>query len=692
MKQAHSKPNVVHITWSNPPVNALSLATRKDIYEAVGAALADDRVDALVLSGEGGRFSGGADVREFNTEDASAFPSIIDIGRLLEESEKPCIAAIEGVALGGGLELALFCHGRVASGQALLGLPEVKLGVMPGAQGTQRLPRLIMAGIALEMMMEGRFITGAEAEQLGLVEAVTEGEPVTRAMQFAAEMVISEESPPRVQDMPVRFNGEPEAELARAMDKARSMRRGPAPEAIVTSVARAAGSRPDEAEAADTAAFFELAATPEAIALQHLFFAERSANRIESVASGATSRTIKLVGVVGAGTMGTGIAMAFANSGFRVHLFDANANSLARSEEIRSKAYASAQRRGKMDNAAAEAAQARIATVTSLDAMADADLIVEAVIEDMAVKKTIFAELDTMVRPDAVLATNTSFLDVAEIASVTETPARVLGMHFFSPAHIMRLVEVIRVRDTSDAALLTAMAVVRKLGKIGVVAGNCDGFIGNRMIDQYFLRANELLMEGASPRQVDDAMRGFGFAMGPFEMSDMAGNDVAWLNRKRHLAEDKSYRFPEIADAAAERGWYGQKTGKGWYIYLEGSRQGLDSPELLDLLDDVRARAGIEPRNIDAEEIVDRCIYALVNEGAKILEEGHAQRASDIDVVYVRGFGFPDLKGGPMHHAERMGLARIVDRINEFASASRFPGWEPAPLLVERAGTTGRLD
>lgn len=692
MTQAKITPNAARITWSNPPVNALSLAVRKHIYDAVSAALEDDGIDVLMLSGEGGRFSGGADVREFNTDDATAFPSIIDIGRLMENAGKPSVAAIEGVALGGGLELALFCHARVAAGQALLGLPEVKLGVMPGAHGTLRLPRLIEAGKALELMMEGRFVSGKEAAELGLANAVTEGDPSARAMELATDLLASGDALPGLADRPVRFNGDAEAALAAAKERARTMGRGPAPIAIVESVARSIRSSKDEAEAGDYAAFLELAASPEAIALQHLFFAERAAGRVEGVEPDAAARSVKTVGVVGAGTMGTGIAMAFANAGYQVRLYDPSPDSLTRSEAARAKAYASAERRGKMDAATSAAAQARIVAVATLAGLADSDLVVEAVIEDIAVKKAVFAELDSLVRPDTILASNTSFLDIAEIASVTGDPGRVLGMHFFSPAHIMRLVEVVRTPATSGSALLTAMAVTKKLGKIGVVAGNCDGFIGNRMIDQYFLRANELLMEGATPRQVDDALRGFGMAMGPFEMSDMAGNDIAWLNRKRHLASDPSFLFPEIADAAAERGWFGQKTGQGWYLYAEGDRQGRDSPELVDLLDEMRARAGIEKRHVDPEEIVDRCVYALVNEGARILEEGHAQRASDIDLVYARGYGFPDLKGGPMHYAEQRGLAAIVERIRAFQSASRFPGWEPAAMLVESAATTGKFD
>lgn len=692
MTQTPTTPNVARITWSNPPVNALSLAVRTHIHAAISAALADDRIDALVLSGEGGRFSGGADVREFNTEDATAFPSIIDIGQLMETADKPCVAAIEGVALGGGLELALFCHARVAARQALLGLPEVKLGVMPGAHGTLRLPRLIEAGKALELMMGGRFITGTEACELGLADAVTDGDPSARAVEIAAEFLSSDEALPRLVDRQVRFEGDPDAVMAKAMERARTMGRGPAPVAIVESVARSIKASQAEAEAGDYAAFLDLAASPEAIALQHLFFAERAAGRVQGVDASAAAHPVTTVGVVGAGTMGTGIAMAFSNAGYQVRLYDPSADSLARSEAARAKAYASAERRGKVDSASSAAAQARIVPASALAGLADADLVVEAAIEDMAVKKSVFTELDALVGPDAILASNTSFLDIAEIASTTRDPGRVLGMHFFSPAHIMRLVEVVRTPSTSGSALLTAMAVTKKLGKIGVVAGNCDGFIGNRMIDQFFMRANELLMEGATPRQVDEALRGFGMAMGPFEMSDMAGNDIAWLNRKRHLASDPTFRFPEIADAAAERGWFGQKTGQGWYLYAEGDRQGRDSPELAELLDEIRARAGIEKRDVSPDEIVERCVYALVNEGARILEEGHAQRASDIDLVYARGYGFPDLKGGPMHYAERRGLAPIVERIRAFQSASRFPGWEPAPLLVERAATTGRFD
>jgi 3-hydroxyacyl-CoA dehydrogenase len=450
-------------------------------------------------------------------------------------------------------------------------------------------------------------------------------------------------------------------------------------------VAAAATLPRAEAEAVEEAAFPRLAASPEAKALQHLFFAERAAARLADVAPDTRPLPVQRVGVVGAGTMGTGIALAFANAGFDVRLFDPGTGAMERSAAARAKTYASAVRRGRMTEAEADAAAARILPAASLADLAPSDLVVEAVIEDMAIKKQVLGELDGLIRPEALLATNTSFLDIDELAAATRHPGRVLGLHFFSPAQVMRLVEVVRAAATSDAALVTAMAVVRRLGKVGVVAGVCDGFIGNRMIDQYFLEACELLMQGATPRQVDDALRGFGMAMGPFAMSDMAGNDVSWFARKRRYAADPGFRFPEIADALAERGWFGQKTGQGWYLYPDGTREGVDSPDLAALLAACRAAAGIAPRRIGADEIAERCIYALVNEGAKLLDEGIAARASDIDVVYARGYGFPDLKGGPMHHAEAVGLARVLERVRSFGQGARFPLWEPARLLEDSA-------
>jgi 3-hydroxyacyl-CoA dehydrogenase len=481
----------------------------------------------------------------------------------------------------------------------------------------------------------------------------------------------------------VEIAGDGPTFFEKARARAAALKRGPAPEAIVDCVEAAATLPPEEAAGVELASFERLSTTTQSLALRHLFFAERMAARIEGLDKSVKSRPVSRVGVLGAGTMGTGIAMAFANAGYSVILTDTSDAAMARSRTVREKAYASAIKRGRMSEAEAGQNAALISESSSLEAMSQCQLVIEAVVERMEVKQAVLGQLSGVLEPGAIIASNTSYLDIDVLAQSTGRSGDFLGLHFFSPAHVMKLVEVVRGRETSAEVLATAMEVVKRIGKTGVLAGVCDGFIGNRMIDQYFLQANELLMEGASPAEVDSALRDFGFAMGPFEMSDMAGNDIGWMSRKRRLAADANYSFPAIADAICEKGWFGQKTGKGHYVYEEGGREPKDSAEFNALLSRLRSDEGIAARTIEPREIVERCVYALVNEGARILEEGIAQRASDIDVVYVRGYGFPDLKGGPMHYAQSVGIERVIHTLGEFHRRSGDPFWLASPMLAK---------
>lgn len=683
---------IAEIRWSNPPVDSLSLVVRESIHRALAEALADPEVKAVILAASGKNFSGGADVREFNTPAATSQPDLVAIEELCDAAQKPVIAAIAGVALGGGLEIALACHMRVATPAARLGLPEVKLGVLPGAGGTQRLPRLVSAETAIALMTSGSFVSGTEAKEIGLVDEIGD-DPVATARHLAMDHIRTGGPLRRARDLTVDLPSDGREEF---FDKARkaAQKQGkgaPAPARIVDCV-EAAVNRPfDEGLAFERQCFAELVESPESAALRHVFFSERAAGRIADLPPDTPRRTVELVGIVGSGTMGTGIALAFANGGYRVRIFDANNDALGRSRERAKETYDSAVSRGRIGADEAQARFSRLSFVSALEELAGADLVIEAVFENMDVKRDVFQRLDRSVKQGAILATNTSFLDVNEIAAQTSRPQDVIGLHFFSPANIMRLLEIVRAAKTAPDVLATAMEIAKKIGKVGVVSGVCDGFIGNRMVERYMLRGLELVAEGASPQQVDEAMEKFGMAMGPFAMSDLAGNDISCLDRKRRIADNPDYRSPSFADELCEKGWFGQKTGRGWYKYLKGDRSRHPNPEADDMIVDWRKRSGITPRTISDDEIVQKCIYALMNEGAKILKEGIAQRSSDIDTVYVAGYGFPMHKGGPMFYAEQVGLGKVLDQVATFHAQEPEAGWEPASLLRERAHT-GRFD
>ena len=676
---------VAMLVVDNPPVNALSQGVRAGLVEGVAAALADDGVEAILLICTGRTFIAGADIKEFST--GMEGPSLDEVLAALEDSGKPSVAAIHGSALGGGLEVALACHYRVALADAKCGLPEVKLGLLPGAGGTQRLPRIVGAEVALEMIVGGAPISAARAEALGLIDAVFEGELEPQALAFT-EGVMRQRPIPRTRartealevakGKPELFDAYKEKTLAKARGAEAPLRCVEAVRAAVELDFEAGLMREKEL-------FFECFTSPQTRAMQHVFFAERKAGKIPDVPADTRKIPVESVGVVGAGTMGAGIAMALANTGLRVTLVDASPEALERGLEGIRATYASSVSRGRMAQDEAAARLERIESAGALAALSEVDLVIEAVFEEMELKKKIFAELDAVCRAGAVLATNTSTLDVDEIAAATARPEQVLGMHFFSPANIMRLVEVVRGEHTSAEVIATAMGLSKRMGKVGVLVGVCDGFVGNRMLHTYAREAAYLLEEGATPTQVDGVISGFGFPMGPFAMGDLAGLDVGWRIRKAKPRTQMRYAGT-LADRLCELGRFGQKTGAGYYRY-EG-RKPVDDPQVEAMLEEVSAELGITRRSVTDEEILDRCLLPMVNEGAKILEEGIALRPSDIDTIWINGYGFPAHRGGPMYYADELGIAEVVSRLERLRDA-HGEHWAPAELLTRLAGEGG---
>ncbi len=678
---------VAVITLQNPPVNGLGHEVRRGIVEGLDRAVADPEVKAVVLVGAGRAFSGGADIREFNTPKATAEPALGTVIRAIEASPKPVIAAIHGVAMGGGLELALACHHRVALPGAQIALPEVKLGILPGAGGTQRLPRVLGLEAALSMIVSGEAVPSEKLASSALFDALLEGDLVAGAVAFA-EKVVAEQRPLRlVRELKVEHPN-PEGFLAFAKTAVAAASKGlPAPSKCVEAVAAAASKPFDEGLRVEREAFLHLVQTGESKALRHAFFAERTAAKIPDVPEDAPTRTIRQAAVIGAGTMGGGIAMNFASAGIPVTVLEVSAQALEKGLAVIRKNYQGNVKKGRITAAQLEERMGLIRPTTSYPDLAQADIVVEAVFEDMPVKEKVFKQLDEVMKPGAILATNTSTLDVNRIANFTRRPQDVIGTHFFSPANVMKLLEVVRGSATAVDVLATVMALSKKLKKVAVVSGVCDGFIGNRMLEQYIRQAMFLLEEGATPQQVDRALEGWGMAMGPFRMGDLAGNDVGWYIRKRRYLEKPHLTYSRVADGLCELGRFGQKTGAGWYRYEAGKRDAIRDPAVEELITAYCAKIGVTRRKISSEEIVERCIFALVNEGAKILEEGIALRASDLDVVYLFGYGFPAWRGGPMHYADSVGLYNVARTMNRFAANSHGdPGfWKPAPLVGKLA-------
>ncbi|HEX3591140.1 MAG TPA: 3-hydroxyacyl-CoA dehydrogenase NAD-binding domain-containing protein [Pseudonocardiaceae bacterium] len=671
---------VAVIRIDNPPVNGLSHATREGIMRDLAAALDNPDVDAVVLTGRPKFFSAGADIAEFGTARSGERPRLGEVIAALEDAPKPVVAAIDGACLGGGLELALGAHYRVATPGSRIGLPEVNLGLVPGAGGTQRLPRVLPMDVAAEMITSGapraaRELAAVDGQRV--LDRVVDGDVVARAVDFATEIAATRPLP-RIRDLTAAPAGL-DALRARLTKRSRGFR---APLAALELVRRSATESLDDGLAAERATFTELMTGDQSKALRHAFFAERTARKIPGIGADVTARPVERVGVVGAGTMGGGIAMNFLNLGMPVTIVETGQEALDRGLGVMRRNYQAQVDRGKL---AAETLEQRLALATpSLDFadLADSDLVIEAVFEDMDVKHSVFTKLDEVVKPGAVLASNTSALNIDRIAEFTTRPADVIGMHFFSPANVMKLLEVVRGAATADDVLVTAMSVGQRIGKTGVVAGVCDGFIGNRMLAGYRGAANALLRSGATPMEIDKAIEGFGFAMGPFRVGDLAGNDIGWAGRKRRYAADPSLPHDEIADAICELGRFGQKTGAGWYDYREGSREPVPSPVVEEILTDYWRRHGVRRTTYEPDEIVQRLVFALVDVGAHILEEGIAQRASDIDVVYLSGYGFPRHRGGPMWYADSAGLPEVLAALRRFHADD---GWQPADLLVRLA-------
>jgi 3-hydroxyacyl-CoA dehydrogenase len=688
---------VTVIRFGEPPVNSLGHGTRVALAREITAAIEDPAVLGVVLAGNNGLFSAGADIREFGTPTMLAAPNLADLIMLVETSPKPIAAAIEGTCLGGGLELSLGCHYRVASSSARLGLPEVKIGLLPGAGGTQRLPRLIGVENALNVILGGEPIPAKLFAGSPLLAALTEDDPVPTAVALLAERAPLHQAGkplPKARDRSAAGpNVEPLLIFARNTARA-AYAAYPAPLKCIDAIEAAANRSFDEGMAVERASFVELMFTPVSRALRHAFFAERATSKIADIPENTPLREIRSAGVIGAGTMGSGIALTFLSAGIPVHLLETEAGALQRGVARIREVIEGQVKKGRLTVEAAQARAALLRPTLAYTDLADADVIIEAVFEEMTVKQQVFAALDRVAKPGAILATNTSTLDVDLIAASTSRPQDVIGMHFFSPANIMKLLEVVRGRLTANDVLVTVMKLAKTLRKTAVVSGVCDGFIGNRMIEQYLRQALFMVDEGASPAQIDAAIEAFGFAMGPFRMSDLAGNDIGWHIRKRRAISHPEIKYSAVADRLCETGRFGQKTGAGWYDYRPGDRNAYPSAVVDALIANHRQTLGLPQRTLESREIVDRLVYALVNEAAKILEEGIAQRASDIDMVYLTGYGFPVYRGGPMCYADEVGLYSVVLRMQDFARQSHGDPafWKPAPLLARLAAEGGSFN
>jgi 3-hydroxyacyl-CoA dehydrogenase len=686
--RTESRGNACVVSFEHAPKNCLSDSLRSALVGALDGAMASEAVRTIVLVGTGAAFSVGADVREVGPRAAEEEPTLRSLIDVIDGSPKPVIAAISGYCLGGGLEIALACHFRVALADATLGFPEASLGMIPCAGGTQRLPRLVGVERALSLLLSGALVQVDRLADTPLLDAIVAGDIVAGAVEFA-DRVVRERLPVNLaRGRDVRLpNADGFFQFVRASLPSIAMI-GPAAAKCVDAV-EAAIKRPfDEGLAVEKRCFEELVSSPESRALRHVVRAEQAAVRIPGIAPSTHIRPIARVAVIGAGTMGAGIAMSFLSANIPVILVDATPQALARGVSTIGRHYEAAVKKGRLPEANASRASSLLQPTLEYDAIRGCDLCIEAVYEDIAVKRQVMCQLDDISKSGAILATNTSTLDVDRIASFTRRPQDVLGMHFFSPANVMKLLEVVRGAETASDVLATIMALAKAINKIAVVSGVCDGFIGNRMFQAYLRQAFLLLEDGALPNEIDAALERFGMAMGPFRVGDLAGNDVGWSIRKRRRVERPEITYSGIPDRLCERGRFGQKTGKGWYRYAQGSREPEVDPEVTRLIEDYRAERGITPRCVAEDEIVERCVFALVNEGARILDEGVALRASDIDLVYLMGYGFPSIHGGPMFYANTVGLYRIERAMRRFAADPKAQArgdarfWTPAPLVA----------
>ena len=680
--QAHG--DIAVITLDNPPVNGLGHATRSGIVDGVQRALDDAAIRAIVLVGSGKGFSGGADIREFNTPKALQEPSLHTVIRVVEGADKPVVAAIQGLAMGGGLELALGCHYRVATPGAQIALPEVKLGILPGAGGTQRLPRVVPLEQALNMILSGTPVMSEKLAGTKLFDQMIDGDLLAGAIAFATR--IADQRPlPKVRDIRIEYKNA-DGYLQFARNTVRTVAAHyPAPQKCVEAVAAAVSKKFDDGLKFERDCFLELVQTPESKALRHAFFGERAASKIPDVPADTPLREIRSAAVIGAGTMGGGIAMNFANAGIPVKMLEVKQEALDKGIATIRKNYENTMKKGKLTQEQLDKRMSLISGTLNYEDLGLADIVIEAVFEDLAVKEAVFRKLDDVMKPGAILASNTSTLDVDKIAAFTSRPQDVIGTHFFSPANVMKLLEIVRGKATAKDVLATVMALAKKIRKTGVVSGVCDGFIGNRMVEQYIRQAGFLLEEGCLPEQVDKAIEKFGFAMGPFRMSDLAGNDIGWYIRKRRYVEKPEVTYSKIADLLCEKGRFGQKTSAGWYDYKPGDRKAYPSDEVNQMIIRHSADIGVQRRKVSDQEIVERLVYALVNEAALILDEGIAMRASDIDMVYLTGYGFPLFRGGPMCYADTVGLPNVLRAIRSYGKGHHPEAWKPAPLLEKLA-------
>ena len=665
------------ITIDSPPVNALSQSVRAGLVACMENADSDAETKSIVIQCAGRTFIAGADIREFGKPPEP--PYLPDVVSAIEASEKPVLAAIHGTALGGGLEVALGCHYRMAAAAAVVGLPEVKLGLLPGASGTQRLPRLIGAEKALDMMLSGNPLPADKALEAGVIDKIASGDDLqAAAIQYAEELI--DAGPRRIRDMSVE---PPEPALFDDYRKkiAGKTRGLISPQKIIRCVELSTQVDFDQGCEAERDFFLECKASPQSSGLQHAFFAERAVAKVPGITKETTRREINSVAIIGAGTMGAGIAYSCLNAGCELILLDNNDEGLQRGEATVRGLYEGGVDRGKISKAQMAEGLDRFRTSQSYDDLGDADLVIEAVFENMAIKKEVFGKLDQVCKQDAILATNTSTLDVDEIAVATKRSEDVIGLHFFSPAHIMRLLEIVRGSRTSVEVIASSLALAKRLGKIGVVVGNCFGFVGNRMLYGYGRENQRLLLEGAAPEYIDRVLYDWGMAMGPNAVGDLAGLDVGYKARQERTDLPDDPTFYRVADMLAERGRYGQKTGQGMYLYEKGSRTPIPDPEIQDMIRAEAKRLGIEQREISEQEIIERCIYGLVVEGARILEDGIATRASDIDVIWINGYGFPRHRGGPMHYADSIGADKIYDAISRFQKRPGLEYWSVPNLL-----------
>jgi 3-hydroxyacyl-CoA dehydrogenase len=664
--------DVAVITLNSPPVNALSSGVRDGLYEGFKAAIADDSVKSIVLICDGRTFIAGADISEFGG--AAKGASLFDVQNIMENSPKAVVAAIHGTALGGGLEVALTAHYRVAVPSAKVGLPEVNLGLLPGAGGTQRLPRIVGAEKALEMMTSGSHVPGKAAAAMGLVdELVEEGKLRKGAIAFAKKVVAENWPLKKVRDREVKADPQVFADFRKA--NARKFRGFKAPESNIQCIEAAVNLPFEEGLAVERKLFIELMTGPQSAAQRYVFFAERAANKIPDVGDDVEVLPIKSVGVIGAGTMGGGISMNFLNAGIPVKIVEMKQEALDRGLGVIRKNYENTAKKGRLTQDDVEKRMAALTGSLELSDLADCDLIIEAVFENMDIKKDIFGKLDKIAKPGAILATNTSYLNVDEIASATSRPESVIGLHFFSPANVMRLLEIVRGDKTSKPVIATSMKLAKTIGKVGVLVGVCPGFVGNRMLSSRQGQAQAVVAEGAMPWDVDRVLYDFGFPMGPFAMSDLAGLDIGWDKEKSSGST--------IREVLCEMDRRGQKTGAGYYDYDE-NRNAKPSPVTEKIIKDFAAKAGTNPRDVGDDEILERTIFTMINEGAKILEEGKAIRASDIDTVWVNGYGWPVYRGGPMHYGDSVGLDKVVERLKHYQD-KHGDFFKPAALLEKLA-------